>query len=492
MPGMRGHGRRAWRAALDPLQPNSAGFDSSTLPDRACSLNASALDSLVEYGLRSPTKLERGTVDSANPRSRVVATQEPIPALLDAIAPGVSHKGALSPKRPAVETSGLADVFPYYAGFSFDWACGQLARWRQDTQDAGLVLDPWNGSGTTTLAAQYLGLNSVGIDRNPVANVVAKLRAEAANVSDVDLASPSENVPCAPDDPLRRWFGEPTVQVIRNWVSAIEKRDSSGYSVSMVALFRAVRILTKKFEVSNPTWVKAAKNPEDVVFVTLEDFDELVHREADFIISRARAHGFDGPRVTVVTADSSNLPLASKSVDIVLTSPPYLTRIDYGVAYARELAVLGIDVSTDRQLRSELMGTTLIRPDSKQCLMAGRVASELLTNISAHRSKASSGYYLKQARQYIDDLRSGLDEITRVCKKSAVLQLVVQDSFYKEIHVPLAEICIDEANIRGWKLSSQERFPVRRSITTMNSSAKMYKKGDVEESVITFDRSTDV
>ena len=32
-----------------------------------------------------------------------------------------------SPKRPLAEATGLADLFPYYAGFSFDWACSKVS-----------------------------------------------------------------------------------------------------------------------------------------------------------------------------------------------------------------------------------------------------------------------------------------------------------------------------------------------------------------------------
>ena len=94
----------------------------------------------------------------------------------------------------------------------------------------------------------------------------------------------------------------------------------------------------------------------------------------------------------------------NNSVGVILTSPPYLTRIDYAVAYARELAVLGIDVLGSRELRSSLMGTTLIRPVRADGPAFGPLATDLLRRVSSHPSKASKGYYLKQVRQYLDDL----------------------------------------------------------------------------------------
>ena len=37
-----------------------------------------------------------------------------------------------------------------------------------------MILDPWNGSGTTTYAASQLGYTSRGLDLNPVMNIVAR------------------------------------------------------------------------------------------------------------------------------------------------------------------------------------------------------------------------------------------------------------------------------------------------------------------------------
>ncbi|WP_327680250.1 hypothetical protein [Streptomyces sp. NBC_00467] len=219
------------------------------------------------------------------------------------------------------------------------------------------------------------------------------------------------------------------------------------------------------------------------------EVDLAVEREILFVSSRAAEHPENSAPITLVSGDSSALPITDGCVDVVLTSPPYLTRIDYAVAYARELAILGIDISSDRKLRSGLMGTTLIRRgDSLDSRSLGSSGKSLLERIAQHDSKASSGYYLKQARQYLDDLTAGLDELSRVCKQEATVHLVVQDSFYKDVPVPLAEICIEESRARGWDLEFQEKFEVRRSLTSLNTAARAYKKGDVEESVITVRR----
>ncbi|WP_328982149.1 hypothetical protein [Streptomyces mirabilis] len=406
--------------------------------------------------------------------------------------PGVSPldrgrgRSSLTPKRPSEDTSGLADVFPYYAGFAYDWARTLLAS--QGLPRTAVVLDPWNGSGTTTLAAQHEGLRSVGIDRNPVANIVARLRLNSFT-DDPIMVLPdaiSREIEPLEEDPLAAWFCPTSLVRIREWGCHLSTLPIDECNLAYVALFRTIRALTRSFEGSNPTWVKRAKEPSELISIERAKFDAMVLVEQEFLATRV-LESAEAPSASaqIATALSGALPVANNSIDSVLTSPPYLTRIDYAVAYTRELALLGVDISRDRSLRAALMGTTLIRSGTASDLSLGSIADSLLADISGHSSKASSGYYRKQAIQYLADLTQGLSEITRVTKPGGFLHLVVQDSYYKDVHVRLANICVEESELRGWSLVNSEPYAVRRTLTSLNKAARNYKKSEVAETVVT-------
>jgi hypothetical protein len=417
-------------------------------------------------------------------RSRVrrVEGQVELPLALERAENGDKR---LSPKRPPIDTSGLADLFPYYAGFSFDWACGELRNRREDGTPK-VVLDPWNGSGTTTLAARYDGHVSMGVDLNPAANIVAQLRCQVSQDAEKLPRPRRTRRRVSIDDPLTSWFTSSTIVRLRDWTRSAESQPLAKSALGRVALFRVVRELTNSFQGTNPTWVRRSKTEDDLIDSDPDELDALILQEQAFLLERLASAPTLSASTQIITGSSAALPLQDSSIDLILTSPPYLTRIDYAVAYSRELAVLGVDISRDRTLRAGLMGTTLIRRVNPYSGVFGDVATQLLLKISKHESKASSGYYLKQARQYLDDLCLGFDEVTRVSKAGARLCMVVQDSYYKDIHVPLAEMCIDEAVKRGWVLDLHEPFPVTRSLMSMNRLAREYEKGVVDESVISF------
>src|SRR5205809_481476 len=82
-------------------------------------------------------------------------------------------QGVSTTKRGFKEQAGLHGWHPYYAGYAekfVDDTIGILAN------KGDLILDPWNGSGTTTLAAQKRGYQAIGIEINPVMAIHSKAK----------------------------------------------------------------------------------------------------------------------------------------------------------------------------------------------------------------------------------------------------------------------------------------------------------------------------
>lgn len=76
-----------------------------------------------------------------------------------------------------------ARVFPYYAGYSEQFAESIIDKLA--LPEGSVILDPWNGSGTTSVASYKRGHRAIGIDLNPVMVLVAK----ASFVSKLDVPS---------------------------------------------------------------------------------------------------------------------------------------------------------------------------------------------------------------------------------------------------------------------------------------------------------------
>ena len=94
-----------------------------------------------------------------------------------------------------------------------------------------VVLDPWNGSGTTTYTAAHLGLSSIGLEINPAMAVVAKARLLHSSEADMlrplareivaDARANREQV--GQTDPLTHWFRPTTAGSLRSLERSIRK-----------------------------------------------------------------------------------------------------------------------------------------------------------------------------------------------------------------------------------------------------------------------------
>lgn len=389
--------------------------------------------------------------------------------------------------------------YPYYAGYSATFVQDYLKLLAPEAES--LLLDPWVGSGTTLLEGARVGLRGVGTDLNPAMVVVTKARLLQRSISESLRPLARELIEAALDedgvdqDPLLMWFRSRSAQHWRSIAKGIatvlvpeDSRDltkpehvsrlSSLACFYYVALFRALRRYLDRFGSTNPTWVRIPTDHrhrraplwESVTGAFIQEVESL---NAD--IEREALFDDDAIAPLVSVGDAKALPAHSGSVDIIITSPPYCTRIDYAVATLPELALLGYHPGGRfRDLRESLTGSTTIRASRPAVDVAwGPGCTTLLEGVETHPSKASRSYYWPQFVQYFSDTFTALGEIGRVLKRGGTAVLVVQDSLYKDLHVDLASIVTQMAAGHGLKLVRQHHYCASRSMRRLNPGAQI-------------------
>jgi hypothetical protein len=193
--------------------------------------------------------------------------------------------------------------------------------------------------------------------------------------------------------------------------------------------------------------------------------------------------------VELIQGSSVALPLPDRSVDFIVSSPPYCTRLDYAVATLPELFLLGFEYQTSlRDLRERLLGTTaIVDPRVVHSREWGTVAHNLLDAIQKHPSKASSTYYYRNYCSYFRGLFESIGELARVIKVGGRMVVVVQDSHYKEIHTDLAAVFTEMCSIHGFRADRRTDFPMRRTLAASNPGTRSYRTNiGATESVIEF------
>ncbi len=363
-----------------------------------------------------------------------------------------------SPKRNSSAARGKAAWYSYYAGFSPKFVENTLEALALPAKSR--LLDPWNGSGTTTEVANENGFVGVGYDINPAMVLVAKARLLTATIrpshkslcANILNAAKILSVELASDDPLRLWFQPSSASYLRKIEVAIQRLlvPSDCYSTISslsdlltisslaaffyVALFRVVRQLASRFGASNPTWMKVPEWRERA----RPSNPNIACTFRDNVAQMAAALG--GPtteiqggqpspqsRTLVEVGNSVALPENSGTAAAAICSPPYCTRIDYAIATRIELAVLGF--RNLRPLREKMIGSAVIKevaPDKSEATW-GITCNAFLNQLAAHRSKASHSYYLTNHLQYFDSLYRSIGELDRVLQPMGECVMVVQE-----------------------------------------------------------------
>lgn len=109
----------------------------------------------------------------------------------------------------------------------------------------------------------------------------------------------------------------------------------------------------------------------------------------------------------------------------------------------------------------------------------GTLCNSLLDAVKSHPTKAAESYYWKNIVQYFMDLDTALDEIIRVLKPGGKGLIVVQSSYFKDIDIPLGEIYVEMATLRGLHSNIAFREEVKGHLAHVNTKSSFYKKNKI-------------
>jgi SAM-dependent methyltransferase len=415
----------------------------------------------------------------------------------------------VSAKRTSEERGSIHAWHPYYAGYSEAFVRSALSYLGCGSDT--LILDPFGGSGTSGLVASMNSVPALSIDVNPAMATFSAAKSPQVidfetSISEffdsIETLNLESFVPHERES-LVRLFEPETASSLRAVVESIpfrpdaldqtcqipevvrfSVRDQStligaAYAFCLAVVFVTLREYSGTRKGSNPTWLRRSG---EKIGIANETLYRALRRNCTNMLADIREE-FRYCERTVpsfsMSADVKSLPLRDATVDRVITSPPYLTRIDYAVSTSPELILLGDDELL-RYVRHRSMGAPVITKEAKeQRENWGTRCNEVLNSIKSHDTKAAASYYWKNIVQYFMDTDAALKEIVRVLRPGGEGLIVVQSSYFKEIDLPLGEIYVDMARAKGLSAEIAYREPVKGHMAHVNTKSSAYKRDKV-------------
>jgi len=215
-----------------------------------------------------------------------------------------------------------------------------------------VVCDPFGGCGTTLVEAKLLGHKSIGFDINPVAKLIAQTKTTAIKPlalinSRNKFLQYYENAPSILHNHHQRisyWFDEPTIQELDKIYFAIKKIKNYNVRRFFLCSFshnlkNCSRWLMKSIK---PTIDKnkILPNPKESF---LRHLDSMIKKNERFYSTLAQSN-FTKVNAKMYRRDSTKrFPIDDGVIDLIISSPPYVTSYEYADLHQLSLLWFGDD-----------------------------------------------------------------------------------------------------------------------------------------------------
>lgn len=390
-----------------------------------------------------------------------------------------------------VTTSGVHKISAYPATMVPDMQNQLIKLVIAEDQSIQNILDPFHGSGVTLVEGTKYNLDPVGIDINPLANLITKVKLQGVNK--LKIKSANNNIKKYLYDSsfhfkehnfqnIEKWYRKDIIYSFSRIKCAIEKEKVQNirqyYWVCLINLLKKYsnsRSSTFKLHIKTPQMIDSMRNNINKEFI--ERIDNFYKFLPDYSRHRKLNLLIDKSEIGLNT-------LSDNSIDLIVTSPPYgdnSTTVTYG-----QYSILPIFWINRKDL--------------------GRFDEQLIQNFSSidshslggcknagdknHDSQVLADYLLKidsskkrKVINFISDYLKVMDQLSRVLKPNKYILLTLGNRRVDNQVVPLSDITIEYFRKKGFRLEKSimrnipsKRMPRRVSRVKEESVESMNKE----------------
>ena len=275
------------------------------------------------------------------------------------------------------------------------------------------ILDPMCGSGTANIEAALMGINSIAVDVSPFCRIMTKAKYDSLTVDKETLLK----LKTKPDQ-LFEFFikGDVSRRVAK--LNSPEK--VTAYEISLLAFLDAMGYARR---VSSRTHKELFSTVLTRYLTTIEDV------QSNPLFDKTKL----GSLKILDNSDATNLEIEDRSIDAVITSPPYSFALDYVQNDAPQLAYLGYNIE---ELRTKMIG------------LKGRSKNEKLAT-------------------YFSDMARVCSEVSRVLKKERFFVIIIGSNTNQTGGIRLEGKIIDVCKVAGLNLIKSILKPIKGMRNTM-------------------------
>jgi hypothetical protein len=363
-----------------------------------------------------------------------------------------------------------------------------------DIKLGSYVMDPFAGSGTTLLTAQWEGMHPIGIDVNPFFSFVQKTKLDWFKYDLLDvkkkidfLAGINCDVPVSLEPPQlssfarkeRAVFSKRTLDQLlcfKEQINTIQEGLTKNFlRLGLASILESVSLVKKdgkglKFvQGKKPPSVKSAflkklrEMLSDLMYIRHASFG----RSSDYGKIEGEALNFDNR-----SADEFRTHLPEPSIDFVMFSPPYLNTFDYTEVYKLELWFL--DFVKDYEDFKKLRSNTLRSHNSWNWHPTNLWPNEVLKSIvgRVREQRLWTDIIPVMIQGYFDDMLLIVGNLQKAMRQGAYCLIVVGNSSYGSVPIATDLLLAKLSEDVGLK---PVEIRIARKLATSSQQLKTFK-----------------
>jgi len=323
------------------------------------------------------------------------------------------------------------------------------------TKKGDLVADTFCGCGTTLVESKIMGRKSIGVDINPVAILIAKSKItpiEPVKLSryfidlkfSLDSYSDSLEISLPKYDRIDYWFLENEKKKLAFILSKIVKIDDlqikNFFLCAFSNILKGCSIWMQK---SNKPTRDLSKIPYDPFLSFFKQIKSMISGNLEFF-NLLKEKNFLDIESELFCSDARNFPAKDCSVDLIVTSPPYVTSYEY--ADLHQLSILWLDYAEDLfQFRKKFIGSSYHSND--KIFLNSFIAQEIIDDLLKKDKKTA-----EEVSIYFSEMNEVFLEMKRILKVGGKTAIVVGNTSLKGVEILNAEVFTEQLENLGFKI----------------------------------------
>ena len=332
-----------------------------------------------------------------------------------------------------------------------------------------VVLDPFCGSGTTLVEGLLRAKRIIGIDCDPLACMISRAKTTAVSPARIKKLEMELRpvwteplpllVPPMPDlSNFDHWFTADAWGRLQSLLASIATLDASAEELNFFrCVFSSIlRWVSNADDQTQKTYVSGTlkKNPPQVERTFAKAFDKsLAGLEQLAFLRRPSAE------VNVIQGDAADIQLPPGSVDLIVTSPPYLDSVDYMYNFMMEYfwlgPLLGVpDRKTFNQMRRSVTGAK--NPIGTKPPLLPKCLDDLISEAEIVPQRVAA------TRAYCDNMGRHFQSASKALRSGGYYFLVVGNSQTQKGLLPMHDSLIRLAVDAGFAFEKAFGYRIRR------------------------------